>query len=727
MDRRGFFKLVGTASGGLVTGACGKQARQIIPVLVPEKEIVPGVEEWHPSVCRECGAGCGIIARVMQAERQIAVNGEKVRERVAAIKKIAGNPLDPVSGGRLCARGEAAVEALYHPDRVRGPQKRSGQRGEAAFNPVAWEQALDEAAGLFAKAIEKNPSQIAFLTQPIAGSRSATIASFLRAVGAPPVSTIGVCDFTVERQAAELVFGWKGLPVYEVQDADYVVSIGADFLGGWISPVFYARRFGHLRQGRPRRRGWLVHAESRFSLTAGSADEWLPLRPGGEHALALALGHVLVKENLAVAKDRATAALRESFASVDFDRAAQISGIPAEQIRRVARELGRSATPLVVAGASIVQTNSVDAVVAASALNLLLGNVGREGGVLPPPPDADAVYAESRPRYYNLLERLESAELVVLDGVNPVYGLPATGKLLAKAPAVLSFSAFVDDSSAYADLILPDHAPLESAAVVAPVAVPGMALTGARPFVRPLHETRATEEVLVELGKKLGRAVEIHTPERAFLRVFSGQKVVKGYSGAEEFAKDCERQGGWWGEMRPQSRPVPLRSIPALREPQFEGAPSEFPLYFQPYPSVQFGDGSSAHLPWMQELPDPVSSAMWGLPVEIDPKTAASLGLENGERVRVISPHGQIEAPVCVHPAAIPGVVSMAMGQGHTHAGRYASRRGANPLGLAAPVVEKQSGVFAFGATRVRIEKLGRRGGLVQFAAVDRQVEIPRR
>ena len=85
MDRRNFFKLVGTASGGVITGACGNQSRRIIPLLVPEEEIVPGIEEWHPSVCRECSAGCGTIVRVMESERQIELEGEKVRERIAAI------------------------------------------------------------------------------------------------------------------------------------------------------------------------------------------------------------------------------------------------------------------------------------------------------------------------------------------------------------------------------------------------------------------------------------------------------------------------------------------------------------------------------------------------------------------------------------------------------------------------------------------------------------------
>ncbi|HKW96848.1 MAG TPA: molybdopterin-dependent oxidoreductase [Bryobacteraceae bacterium] len=721
MERRSFFKIVGTASGGLLTGACGKQAREIIPLLVPEKEIVAGEEEWHPSVCRECSAGCGTVVRVMQAEREVVRGKEKVREKIAAIKKIEGNPLDAVSGGRLCARGQAAVEALYHPDRVRGPMKRSGKRGEGRFESLGWDAALESAAELFRKAAEKDPGGIVWLGRAEAGSRAAAIAVFLDAFKAPAASTVGLCDFEIERKAAEIVFDWKGLPVYEIQDADYVLGLGADFLGGWVSPVFYARRFGHMRRGRPGRRGRLAQAESRFSVTASSADEWLPVQPGGEVALALAIGRVLVDEKLAAAA-KAAPELREGFASADFERGAKIAGIPGEQIRRVARELGSAETAVVVAGASIVQANSLEAVVAASALNLLLGNVGRSVQ-----PAADAGYEAHRPRYEDLEKRLEHAELVVLDGANPAYARPGTAKLLAKAPAVISFSGFIDDSAAYADLVLPDHAALESDAVIEPAVAPGRALAGARPFVRPLYDTRATADLLVEIAKKLGKTIAKELPEDAYKKLFAAHKPVGEWRDAEEFAAHCERQGGWWAESEGARAGAARFALPKLSEPVVQGSGAEFPLQFQPYPSLQFGDGSGAHLPWMQELPDPASSAMWGLPVEIDPRTAAKLGVKNGDVVRVISANGRIEAPAYVHPAAIPGVVSMGIGQGHTHYGRYASGRGANPLAIVAALHEPQTGVPAFGGTRVRIEKTGAEGALVQFSAVDREPEIRRR
>lgn len=127
MDRRDFFKILTATSAGAVAG-CGSKPKELVPLLVPEHEIVPGEEQWHPAVCTECSAGCGTLVRVMEAVRTVERDGGKVRERIAAVKKIEGNPLDPVSGGRLCARGQAVVQALYHPDRLQGPMKRTGNR-----------------------------------------------------------------------------------------------------------------------------------------------------------------------------------------------------------------------------------------------------------------------------------------------------------------------------------------------------------------------------------------------------------------------------------------------------------------------------------------------------------------------------------------------------------------------------------------------------------------------
>lgn len=712
MDRRNFVKIISTASGGVLTGACGKKVERYIPLLVSEQEIVPGEEAWHPGICAECEASCGVIVRVMEGERIIERDGEQFRTKIAAIKKIEGNPLDSVSGGRLCARGHAALQSLYHPDRLRGPMRRAAPRGQGNFAPTSWEHAVADVAGKLDQ-VRHDPEAVLFLGRPLAGTRALTIARFLQAIGAQPAISFEIADFPLERKAAQMVYGWDDLPVYDLANATYAVGIGADFLGGWTSPVFYARHFGHFRQGRANTRGKLVQAESRFSITAQSADEWLPLNPGTDLFFVLALGHLLLTESSARSKSVPAQAL-EAFKAADPGAAARLCGTSEKRIRQVARELAESEKPLLVAGASVPQTNSLAALVAAGYVNTLLGNVGSLGGVKPPAPDPTG----SRPAYTNALARLEHARFVFLDGVDPLYTFPVAAGvagMLARSEMVVTFSSFLNDSAAWADLILPDHHSLESTAAVITTVAPALRAVLATPFVQPLYDTRATELVLAELASKMNLEFEPATP-RAVL-----EKLLP----AEQPWDEVVRQGGFWGA----SNDAALPSSPSQPQIALEGATasfygdaSQFPFHFLPYYSLQFHDGRSAHLPWMQELPDPVSSAMWGLPAEIDPRTASSLEIKTGDRVRVESPFGELVAPAYVDPAAAPGVVSMAIGQGHRHFGRYASHRGANPLSILAPAWEKSTGVLAVGATRVRLTRLGTGNELIQFAAVDREL-----
>ena len=682
-DRRNFFKIIGATTAGVAATSCGSNNDTLIPLLVPEHNIPIGEEQWHPAVCTECAAGCGTLVRIMGAERVIEQKGEKVRQRVAAVKKIEGNPLDPISGGRLCARGQAVVQALYHPDRLRGAMKRQGDRGKSQFTSVSWDEAIAAAAQ---KIHAADPSRIVFLTGPNAGTRSVAIQQFLKAIKAPAATVCSLADFAIERQAAEQALGWKGLPVYDIANATHVLSVGADFLGGWASPVYYARQFGNFRQGRPGVRGNLFHAESRFSITAAAADRWLPILPGTEPQFIAAVSRFITDQN-----------------APDVPAMLKACGLEQKRTLEILREFANSKAPLVVGGASIVHTNSLEAVAASLQLNQKLGNIGKPGGVLAPA--ASAVTMEISA----LANRLANAQVILIDDANPVYTMPRSSGIveaLNRAETVISFAPIIDDSAIYADFILPDHHPLESAVAVAPMVSDRTGLAVAEPFVLPLYDTRALEKTL--------NGIAPYTPSTPADLV---KPLLKGDATYEEAA----REGGLWLAPGAKSTaPKPGKDVSATAA-VFTGDAAQFPLFFQPYLSLQFHDGSSSHLPWMQELPDPASSAIWTLPVEIDAKTANNLGISDGDLIRVESPNGAIEAPAFIHPAAIPGVVSMAIGGGHTHFGRYASDRGANPLSILAPSTEKTTSAIATGATRVKLTRVSDSGRLIQFSTAKRE------
>jgi len=692
MDRRNFFKILSTVSAGAAATSCGHNTSDaLIPLLVSDREIIPGEQEFHPAVCTGCGAGCGTLVRVMRGERTVTRNGEKVREAIAAIKKIEGNPLDPISGGRLCARGQAQVQSLYHPDRLQGPMRRTGSRGAAQFAAATWDEVIGSLAEKLGKA---DKSKVLFLTSAAASSRLLAIQRFLDAIGAPPPAACMLGNLTLEQQAAESTFGWKGVPVYDLGQARSVVSIGADFLGTWASPVFYGRQYGHFRQGRPDLRGRLVHAESRMSLTAVNADEWVPLQPGQELPFTLALARLLLEHNLAKDEKAVPREVLEGMREADL----HLPGVEEKRLRRIARELAESPAPLVIAGTSIGHSNSFQALRAAHFINLMLGNIGQPGGVLPPAP-----LLTERPLNGNLTEAIGQAQVVLLDSANPAYLQSGSVQALNKAEFVASFGSFLDDSAAYADILLPVHHPLESAMAVAPSVSARGNITVSMPFVKPLYDTRSIEETLTALTNKMSVMFEAPTPK----------SFVEPHLSADQTWEQVVRQGGLWPLDNADTRlPKPDAALDAAPA-SFSGDASQYPFHFQPYLSVQYFDGSGANLPWLQELPDPVSSAMFGIPVEIDTQTAAQLGVVNGDAVRVESPHGSLEAPAYVHPAAVPGVLSMAIGMGHTHFGRYASNRGANPLSILGP---------SFGATRVRLSKVtNAEAQLIQFSLQDRE------
>ena len=133
---------------------------------------MPGVATWKPSICPLCSAGCGVIARVMEGDAEVFRNGQAGVIRMGLAKKLEGNPEDAISQGKLCARGQAAIQITYHPDRLDKPKKRSGERGSGQFVDITWDEAIKELTGkLNELAAANDQASLAFLTKPRRGRR----------------------------------------------------------------------------------------------------------------------------------------------------------------------------------------------------------------------------------------------------------------------------------------------------------------------------------------------------------------------------------------------------------------------------------------------------------------------------------------------------------------------------------------------------------------------------
>ncbi len=728
MDRRSFIKLTAVTGTSATLASCGNPEHHLIR-FVPDEETIPGVAELKPSVCPLCKSGCGVIARVMEADVDVVRNGQAGVVKKSVAKKLEGNPIHPISQGGTCARGQAAIQVTYHPDRITQPLRRDGSRGAGRFKDISWDEAIGELVKqLDALAAAGEQKSVAFLTRPGNSQRRLLIDQWLARLGASAPIDFELFGDEVLRRANRLSFGREQLPTFDLARARYVISFGADFLGTWNSPVAHAAAYGRMRRGRPGIRGAFVQVESRMSQTGANADEWVPARPGTEGVLALGLAHVILKEKLRPADAAGKAgSLIDGWSSglADYppESVEKITGVSARRIERIAREFaGALPSVAMVGGAPLALSNGLFTAVAVNALNALGSGINEPGGLHFTPQAAHAPINGVQPSssFDKLAASILSAasspvKALFLDGPNPVFASPRAWKIkeaLDKVPFIASFGSFIDESSAMADLILPDHSFLESWVDAAPESGSLVAvLSVAAPAMKPLYQTRATPDVLIEVGQKLQKPIDLGVAsyDGALAKTFA--VFPDGPDG--DGWTTAQKQGGWWGEL-----PKALAAAPAKEdakpagtlkfiEPQYNGDAQQFPLILLPYASSAFLDGSLAHLPWLQEMPDPITSAMWSHWVEINPKTAEPLGIAQGDIVEITSSQGSVRAPAFVSPGLAPNLIAMPVGQGHQTFTRVASGRGENPVTILAPVTEPETGALAWASTRVKIARVG--------------------
>ncbi len=725
LSRRDFIKIAGIATAA--TGFA-PAVRSIVlePYVRPPEEALPGQATWYASTCRQCPAGCGIVVRV--------INGRA--------KKIEGNPLHPLNHGKLCARGQAGLQVLYNPDRLKNAVRQTGGRGSRQFEPLYWPDALDILAEKITTLAD--PKRMAFWGGLMPDHLYALTARLLDALGTPPPLVFDLHSALEGRvttaRLSQAFFGAPELPVYDLARTDVVFSFGANFLETWMSPVAQSHAYGTLRQGQFGGRGFIVQFEPRLSATAASADEWIPLQPGFEGHVALALGRIIVEERLGhVGNLRDRAVL---YQNVDVREMAAASGIPVETLRRLARVFADADQAVAIPGGNLAgQRNGLASMLAVQALNLVVAQIGRVGGVFQSQPGPSvslrqAPSVDSFEQVLDLIDRMKAGEidLLMIHGANPMFELPTSAgfaEAIRRVPFVVSFSPFVDETAVWSDLILPDHTYLESWGYQVPA--PGAdrpVASSQQPVVRPLYDTRATADVLLALAARLGGRAADALPwldEVALLQDIAGQ-----LHGSSLGAYDARTQagfwalwrqyGGWWSEgellREPEVTEIAQQPLP-LVEPQFEGNPQIFRFHLHLYPLLTLTDGRGANLPWLQETPDPMTTASWQTWVELNPETARSLGVSDNDVVWVGSPVGELEAPVVVHPGIRPDVVAIPVGQGHIDYGRYAEQRGRNPLALVVAATDPDTGALAWGATRVRVEPTGKKQVLPRLENLD--------
>ncbi len=665
VKRRDFLKVLGVTGAAATTVGCtSEEVGKLIPYLVSPDQTVPGVSNYYATTCRECSAACGVIAET----------------RDGHVTKLEGNPAHPVNRGALCARGQAAVQGLYNPDRFRGPMvKRNNQ-----WSAITWDEALTLVTQQLTQLRGAQGANALFVNQHESGSFPAFLDAWLSAFGIRPHLSV---DFEADHAAMDANRRTYGIawPRFDFSAARLIVSFGADFLDNWGASVPQQLDFADARAkltGAPR----FIYVGPRRSLTGLNADRWIACRPGSE----LAILNFLRGQGSA-------------------EQAASGSGATAESLEELARELRAARPSLVLAGAR--GPNAADVATAAAALNQSLGNVGTT--IVSAQGYASFDGVARLDTILGAVDQMRNGGVpaVFVRGVNLAYNLPAQARFaeaFARVPFKVSFSSYPDETSELCDLVLPDLHPLEQWGDAEPIRG---TLSLQQPAMDPVFaETRATADVLIQLAKRDPSAAS-----RYPYNDYRGWLAGRFPGGATAFATALAggiASGSVAARTAPASAPA-SRPAPTLQPPR----ENEFSLVT--YPSPVLGDGRGANKPWLQELPDPVTKVCWSSWVELHPETAVRLGIERGDVLEVRTAAGSVRAPAYVYLGIRPDTIAMPLGQGHRSPsktdwydwgedgiqwgyGRYARSIGVNALDVIAPTTDAAGGLVLTATATIR-------------------------
>jgi molybdopterin-containing oxidoreductase family iron-sulfur binding subunit len=673
MDRRTFLKIAGAGSVSLAYS-----------LIHGPDDMITGKAGWYASTCRECPAGCGILAK----------------NREGRVIKVEGNPLHPVNRGRLCMRGQATLQGLYNPDRIKTPLLRenggwkslSYSEAEAILQQRAIKASrggqgrigmISEVAGetlvkLFTESLEHWNSQGPLIFEPFA--------------------------YELLKTANKTVFGVKGLVSYQMERADFLVSFGADFLETWLSPVEYAWKFKAMHALNKGRKNMFFHISPYQSLTGANADQWLACNPGSEAAIALGLTREILKLGRASRLPRELRHKIENAASLyNKKKVSELSGIPLNLYEKLTHRLMRAKKPLILGtGTGTTGPNGLQTNITVNYLNFFLDS---ELSLLNFDEKHRVALAAPRSEVLEFFKTLDksSMELLLLNNVNPVYVLPpASGikeALKRDTLFVVSFSNFMDETTKLADLILPVRLPLET---WDEYSGKNRVVSTLQPVMGRLTQAPHLGDVILRAAFGDGRPVD------NFKTYLVSGLVAKGLIKDERGWLRTIQNGGFFELPRRAKKRKRFKIISVPNSMGKLSVPLTSGLVFVASPSIRFFDGRGANRPWLCEVPDPLTRVAWQSPAMMHPDTLKTYGLTQEDSIQLKSDWGQLEVPVYETAGVRPGVVVVTMGQGHEVFGRYAKGIGANPFNILNPSLNTDVGGPEFTVAPITVKKTGR-------------------
>ncbi len=591
INRRELLKLIGAATFGMAL------PEELLHALPKEGDWIPYEEYWSTGVCLQCPSGCGLRIR--------SVNRWPV--------KLEGIKDYPINKGRLCPKGQSGLQVLYDPDRIRHPLKRKGKRGEGSWEKISW----GEGIGLVLEKLKSlraggRPEGLMLLGGRYRGHMADLMTRFMEAYGSPNHLGNPARGSEGILKGHFFTMGAKDFLAIHWEEVNFVLSFGSSLLEASRNSLRNLWGYGYLRRGRPGIRGKLVQIDPRFSVTASKADQWIPIRPGTDGALALAISHWMIKEKRYDREfiERHTFGFEDwkgmggkthmGFKTLVLNEysppvVSSITGIPESAIVQMAEEFSSRRPSIAISGRGVsMQTNGTYSQMAIDCLNALVGSIDSRGGLLlqkkPPfqkwsPVQKDGIAQKglSRPRIdgagsmpfpfaeevpYTLPEKIEKGEPYPIDTLllyytNPLFSIPENGKFrsaLEKIPFIVSFSPFMDEGTMLSDLVLPDGTYLERWQDDHAKPGPGYPMFGLRsPALQPFYDVRNTGDVVIQIAKGLGGTISQSFPwndfqgalKEAVRGVFRSKRGSIQGEDFDQFWNTLIEKGGWWDPPYP--------------------------------------------------------------------------------------------------------------------------------------------------------------------------------
>jgi anaerobic selenocysteine-containing dehydrogenase len=639
-------------------------------------KLIRGETSYKHTVCGLCGGGCGVRVRML-GDVPIAVADQENH---------------PVSRGGVCPLGLAAMQMRFHPCRIVKPVVR-GEDGK--FGATTPRQALSIVAERIAKA-KASPASgaVAILDLRPRSAMSGLYLDFLDALGSGHYLT-PFDDGSAGQAFRGMVENPASRIGYDFENAKTVVSFGAPLFEGWGGSGRMAGVKRIWNSLKPENRPRLIHAEPNHSVTASMADKWLAVEPGTEGALALGIGHVMLKEKLidaAAIAERAPDFSRYQSLVEKFpvQKVSEFTGVKGDDIVSAARMLAKDTPSIAVAGcdAGAGPLGRAEEM-AVAGLNLLIGSFGKSGGVVP------LTELQTSARSAKTLDEVEnrSIGLLIVDGSTPVSALPRqlVQKKLAQNSMTVSLFPYLAGDNLQADVVLPAASigeweydvptPLGVARNTYSIAAK---MTDAPPGIIPPPELLAliAKAGGIELdNKRFSRAVEenlnaiLASGRGTVFEPKTGKAQALGKFGSAQKLKKALVEGGCWVDDMPvlegqekfsltgaaKDGVNSLESLGRGRVKDLSGDPGEYPLLLMPFGRT--GESGQSALPQvMAKLYRETNLRSSAFCARINPETGARFNLANSCRAELKTPLGALTVNVAYDGSVRPGAVRVAVG-----------------------------------------------------------------